>query len=273
MAGKTLSRPYGGVVDRLGTDRRLIFVQSLVVFVLVWSIVSNIFGLTDILSSPSLVAVETADILIEGEWVTHLLATLRRTLYAFILTVAGGTAVGLLLGLSDFWEEAFQDYVTIGMALPTLLTVIFAAMWFGIGDLTPIIGAALATAPFMAESIHEGVDNIDQGLYEMSSSFGVDRQRVIREVVIPSVMPEWFSGVRFSFAICWKVVTLGEVIAANSGLGFKIQQQLAFLSMTGLLAWVLLFTFVIVFIEYGILQPVERRVFEWRPEVSVVAAR
>jgi ABC-type nitrate/sulfonate/bicarbonate transport system permease component len=142
-------------------------------------------------------------------------------------------------------------------------------MWFGIGDVTPMVAATLIAFPFLAQSVYEGSKDIDSGLVEMSKSFGVSRNRVARRVVFQSVLPEWFGGIRYAFAIAWKITALAELVAAESGVGFMIETQLQLLSLRGVLAWTLLFTALMMLVEYAVFQPIERRMFSWREDSSV----
>ena len=267
------SRIRGTIDDYLGflvfENSKLIFVQSILVLLALWAALAYGFKMVDTISSPLLVWESMAKLIRSGDWVVHFTATVRRILYGFIVTLIIGTTLGVTMGLSEFGEKAFQDYVIIGLALPDLFAAVFAAMWFGISDTTPMVAGALIAFPFTTQNVYEGVKDIDRGLIEMGSSFGVSRPRMIWRVVIKSVLPEWFAGARYGFAICWKVTTLTEVIAASSGLGFMIQRELQTLSLTGVITWVLLFTIFILIVEYGIFQQIEKRVFEWRQETTI----
>jgi ABC-type nitrate/sulfonate/bicarbonate transport system permease component len=173
------------------------------------------------------------------------------------------------MGISDFWEKALQDYIIIGLALPSLFAAVFAAMWFGISDVTPMVASAVIAFPFLAQNVYEAVKDIDQRLLQMSSSFGVSRNRVIRRVVVQSVMPSFFAGARYAFSVCWKITTLAELVAAENGIGFMIEAQLQQRSVTGIITWTVLFTLVILILEYGILQRIEQRVFDWRANSEI----
>ena len=259
----------GAIKSPLTSDPRIIFVESVLSIALVWWAVAVAFDLTDTISSPVLVGVATYDLLVGMEWVPHLVATLTRTLDGFVVTVVLGAALGVLIGVSDFWEAALQDYIIVGLALPSLFAAVFAAMWFGISDVTPMVAGAVIAFPFMTQNVYEAVEDIDNQLLEMASAFGVSRGRVIRRVLFQSVMPAFFSGARYAFSICWKITTLAELVAAENGIGFMIEYQLQRRSITGVLTWTLLFTLVVLFLEYGVLQRIERRVFDWRPQSEV----
>lgn len=256
---------FGGVIPpALYTNRKVVFVESILLLIVLWSLIAQGFDLTDTISSPSLVAERALELVVSGTATPHVIDTMRRVIYGFVLTTIIGTVLGVAMGMSDFWRWALQDYITIGLALPSLFAAVFTAMWFGISDVTPMVAAALIAFPFLTQNVYEGVKNIDYRLLEMSSSFDVSRNRVIRRVIIQSILPEWFAGARYSFAISWKITTLAELIAASSGIGFMIELEMQRLSLTGVIAWTALFTVIILIVEYGILQQIEKRMFDWR---------
>jgi len=265
----TTQRFSARVPEFLYRNNKVIFVESIVILVLVWSATAHAFDLTDTISSPGLVAASAYELLLSGDWIVHFSATIRRVAYGFVLTIVVGTVLGVSMGISDFWEAALQDYVTIGLALPSLFAAVFAAMWFGISDVTPMVAGAAIAFPFLTQNVYEGVKNIDYRLLEMSSAFGVSRRRVVWRVVFQSVLPQWFAGARYAFAICWKITTLAELVAASNGIGYMIEFELNKFSLTGVLTWTLLFTILMVFIEYGVFQQIEKRVFAWRESAQI----
>ena len=250
-------------------NERVVFLESLLLIVVVWSASAHAVELTDTISTPTAVGIETYELLVSMKWIPHMVATLRRVLYAFVLTVVVGTSTGLLMGLSDFWEDALGDYVSVSLALPSLFAAVFAAMWFGVSDITPMVAGALIAFPYISHNVYEAAENIDQKLFEMSASFGVSRRRTVRRVVLSSILPEWFAGVRYAFAISWKITTLAELVAANNGIGYVIGVQMRTLSFEGILAWTILFVVVMLVVEYWVFQQIERRVFEWRQQEMI----
>lgn len=248
---------------------QVVFVESLVAIVAVWTLVAYGLGLEGTISSPLLVGESMYELLLSGDWVKDVATSFRRVMYGFVLTVVVGTIVGVTMGWSSFWETALKDYVVVGMALPSLFAAVFAAMWFGFTDLTPTVAAAIISFPFLTQNVYEGMKDLDGRLVSMSWSFDVSRRRVIRRVVIPSVLPEWFAGARYAFAISFKIVTLAELIISDVGIGFRIEEQLNLLSITGVLTWTFYFTIIIMIAEYGVFRQIEKRIFDWREETSI----
>jgi len=261
--------PVDLIPDLLIRNRRVVFLEAVLTVVVGWALLSWAFDLTDTISSPLLVGESLAALLLSGDWVLHVSTSFRRIIYGFVLSVLLGTGLGVLMGLSEFWERVFQDYITIGLAFPSVFIAFFAAMAFGVGDMTATVTAALAPFPFVAQNVYQGVENIDRELTEMTRSFDVSRRRTLWRVVFKSVLPEWFAGVRYGFAGAWKLVTLAEAIAAEQGVGFMIQFEMSRLSITDVLTWTVLFACIIMIIEYGVLQQIEKRVFDWREDTAV----
>lgn len=257
------------VPDVLTTNRFAVFVESVVTIVVLWAAVANGLDMTETISSPSLVAMSIHELVVTGVWWTHISATVPRVIYGFVLTLIVGTILGVATGISSFWEKAFQDYVTIGLALPSLFVVIFAAMWFGLSELTPTVAAAAISFPFLTQEVYEGVKDIDNDLLQMASAFGVSRRRSVWRIIVQAVLPQWFGGARYSFSMAWKITTLAELVAAQSGVGFMIGFAMDRLSITDVLAWTITFTALMLVLEYGILRQIEARAFEWRRETTI----
>lgn len=267
----TISRR--GIVDRIPAplieQPQLVFIESIVTIVVAWTLLAAGLGLEDTISSPLLIAERMSELLQSGEWVPDVVATFRRVIYGFVVTTVLGTFIGILMGWSSFWETALKDYIVIGMALPSLFAAVFAAMWFGFSDLTPTAAGAIISFPFLTQNVYEGMKDVDGSLISMSRSFDISRLRTVRRVIIPAVLPEWFAGARYAFAICFKITTLAELIVSEVGIGFRIQEQLSLLSVTGVLTWTFFFTIIIMIVEYGVFRQIEKRVFDWRDEATI----
>lgn len=264
----SFGRGTGRILDPLTDNRKVVFAEAILLFIVVWELTARVFDLTVILSSPFIVAIAVYEVLLSGNWVPHFVASMRRILLGFFASVVAGISFGVLLGVSDFWREALRPYVLVGMAMPGLIVIIFTAMAFGTEDLTPTLAVALISAPFLADMIQSGVEDIDTNLLNMSGSFEVSRRRVYRRVLFPSILPEVFAALRFAFSVAWKVIVLAEVVVSNVGIGFLIVENMNRLSMTGVLKYLVLFVLVMLVIEYGVFAQAERHLFDWREDVK-----
>jgi NitT/TauT family transport system permease protein len=104
----------------------------------------------------------------------------------------------------------------------------------------------------------------------MCRVYRVDRPRLIKRVIIPTLMPFIMAATRIGFTVAWKVAVLTEVFGASTGIGYQMRYQFGIFSVRGIVAWALLFGIVMLVIEYGCLIPLERYFNRWRPKVEVV---
>jgi NitT/TauT family transport system permease protein len=245
------------------------FILSLGFGAVIWQLLGTYLLDPDLISSPVLVVLEMIELHEEGLLVPNVYVTLQRTFLAMVVTTIVGTVIGVLAGWNEFTRGMFQDYILVGLGLPTLLAAVFATIWFGPNPATPTIAATLLAFPFLSLNVKNAVENIDADLAEMSRSFNVSRRRAFRRLILMSVLSEWFSGMRNAYTVTWKIVTVAEFVAFSNGVGFYIAESVGLLSMDAVLAWTLSFSIIIIALEYAIFQTVEQRVFDWREEGTI----
>lgn len=268
MAGYTSTGEKSWLVRLLRPESTAaIVLQSVIVVAVLWTIVAR-SSIQYAVPPPIEVVTATYELFVSLAWVPHAIATLKRVLMAFVAATVLATSFATVMGLTDFVSEVMKYYLVVAVSIPAILVAVFATMWFGVSDFTPAAAAISLSFPFFTLYLYEGVKDIDNDLVQMSRAFDVPRGQVVRTVIIKSVMPNFFAGARLSFADCWKLVTLGELFAAQSGLGFMIQRQMSAVSLTGIIAWALVFTAIMMIVEFGAFRTVERRMFKYREDVS-----
>ena len=81
----------------------------------------------------------------------------------------------------------------------------------------------LTGVPFVIINVREGVRNTPTDLFDMARAFDVPRTRVIRHVLIPSLLPFLFAAARYCFALGWKGLVVAEVFGGMDGRGWTIK--------------------------------------------------
>jgi NitT/TauT family transport system permease protein len=78
-------------------------------------------------------------------------------------------------------------------------------------------------------------------------------------------MPYVLAAARYGLGIIWKITVLVELLGLSSGVGYMLHYWFQLNNMAQVFAWTAMFTVVMIFLELGVLQLVERRLFAWRP--------
>jgi NitT/TauT family transport system permease protein len=270
MNGEALPISAGRARDR--THKKTLIkvfhpkIMGFVSLLFLWEIAS-LATPENLLPNPYLVlrAVIFGVILKQG-FFSHVGITVLRIIIGFCISFFAGMSIGVLMGTKRFWEEFFTDSVIIGLTMPSLAWAIIGVLWLGLKPLTPVFATAMIVIPYVAVNFWEGVKDVDKDLVDMGRVFDVSKRRIIRHIYIPSLLPFTLAAARIGFSISWKIVIVGEIFGASSGIGYMIYYSYHMFSMRLVLAWLLIFTFIMILVEYFVVKRLERRLLAWRPQ-------
>jgi len=191
--------------------------------------------------------------------------SLGRLTVGLLIAFAIGLPIGLLMGLSKKADWFGHDFVVVGLAMPSLVWALIAAMWFGFGSLAPLITVVLAAWTFVAINVAEGVRNVPKDLLDMGKAYGTSRLDSIRYVILPSLMPFFFAALRYALANAWKGLVLAELFASTNGAGWTIKFWYDAHRAQGIIGYALFFVIFALIVERLIFGRLSAYVFRWRP--------
>jgi NitT/TauT family transport system permease protein len=223
----------------------------------------------DIVPAPGDVAVAMGKLVVTGDALFHLRQTVSRILLGFALSVALALGVGLLMGLGRRMSEYIELWMTVIITIPSLCWAIIALAWFGLRTSAAIFTIVAITFPPMAVNFWTGVKEVDVGLIEMARTFRARRALVIRRVVIPQLVPYAIAATRYGLPLAWKMAIITEMMGLSNGVGYQLVYWFHVLDMTQVFAWMLLFTAVMLVVEYVVINPLERRCLAWKVSTTL----
>lgn len=241
-------------------------IAGYVLFVGAWQLLSTFVFEPFILPAPGKVLSEMWTILRGGDFWPNFFATTKHLAIGFVLAYVVGTAVGIAMGRSAYWDGFFRDYVMLTLTTPGLVFALICVMIFGLSTLAPIVAIVLTSFPHITVNVVEGVRAIPRDLMDMATAYGVDRRTQLRHIVLPSVAPFLFTAVRYGFAIAWKITALTELFGGSDGVGIQIRVKFELFNTAGVLAWAFFLVGLALITERVVLQRIERRFFRWRPK-------
>ncbi len=245
---------------RLTSDRAA-RITSLLSFFVVWIAVSALFGRVP---GPVEVVERLVDEFARGEVFGNFASTLYRFGVGVGLATVVGIIVGVAMGLSQLSRAFFESPVLVGLSIPAIIWSFLTVMWFGFGDLSPIITTFLTSVPFVIINVAQGVRGVSRDLRDMSSTYKVPLSRRVRDLVLPAVTGYVAAGVRFAVIIGWNGVLLAEWFGGSGGVGYRARFWYDANRYGGFAAWVVLFVGFIVLLDRFVLDRAIRRAFRWR---------
>lgn len=257
-------------IVRALTSPRAARVTAPLLILLAWQLLAPIVG-SRLLPMPIEVVEEVGALAVEGTIWTAFATSLTRLAVGLAFAFVIGGALGLLLGVSPRAEAFAHDFIVIGLTFPYLIWGILVSMWFGFGDVGPILVVFIAAVPYFMVNISEGVRDVSRELLDMARSYGVSRSRVLRHLVIPSLNPFLFAGLRYALANGWKGLVLAEVFAATSGAGWELAGMRDIGNAAGVIAYALYFATFSILVERLVFGRLSAWVFRWRPKQAGAA--
>ena len=210
------------------------------------------------------VLVTLADEAMHGDLLHHLGATLARVAVAFVLAMAIGTAVGLAMARSRVIDALLDSGVVLLLNLPALVIAVLLYVWLGLTEAAAIGAVTLSKLPSVVVTLREGARTLDHDLSDMARSFHLGVWRTLRHVTLPQLSPFFLVASRTGLALIWKIVLVVELLGRPDGIGYAIQVFFQLFDVRRLIAYALAFVAVVLAVEWGVLQPLERRLARWR---------
>lgn len=178
-----------------------------------------------ILPPPHLVADELTLLLGESVLWTAALITTAEILVSFTLATVLGLLIGFLVSRSVRLTQAVTPLMAWGYIFPFALLFPLFVMWFGVG-VESKVAYALANAIFpIAFNTMRGLSNIEEKYLKLGKAFGASDRQIDWHIKIGGAWPMILSGIRVGAGMVTVTVILGEVLAADGGLGYEIQQS------------------------------------------------
>ena len=208
-----------------------------------------------ILPGPVLTLRSLLTIIQRGKLWSEVFVTLQRRVIALLISISVGTVFGILMGGNKKLKELLEPIVYIVQAVPPILYMTIAMIWFGLNGRATIFIVFIGSAPVMTVTI------IDSKLIEMGKAFKFTHREIITEIVLPSLSAYFKAGLITVFSFAWKLVVMGEVLSASTGLGSQITDARVNLETNMVFAWG-----IIVVLLCFLFQKLTATLFELKPK-------
>jgi NitT/TauT family transport system permease protein len=236
---------------------------SLAALVLLWEVVALATGRATLpgpLAVGRFIVAEAAS----GDLVRHIAITLARVGAAFVVAMAIGSAIGIAMGRYRSIDRVADSWLIVLLNTPALVITVLAYVWFGLNEAAAIGAVAMNKIPNVAVTLREGARALDPKLDEVAQVYRLGWATAMRHIVVPQLGPYFAAAARSGLALIWKVVLLVELLGRPNGVGYAIHLYFQLFDVTAILGYSVAFACVMLLIEYGCVQPIERHAVRWR---------
>jgi ABC-type nitrate/sulfonate/bicarbonate transport system permease component len=204
--------------------RRLSHLGLLLAVLLAWWIVS-MYVLTAstraLLPPPQDVVVAAWELIRSGELWRHFRDSIKREFVAFLWA-----SIAIPIGIAMAWwkavEEQVDPLIEVLRPVPPLAWIPLSILWFGIDDTQNEFIIFLGCFfPILVNTI-AGVKGVEPNLVRAARCLGASEASILWRVVLRAALPQIITGIRVGLGVGWMALVAAELVGANSGLGFLI---------------------------------------------------
>lgn len=188
------------------------------------------------ISNPLEVCIRLIEWTINGFIFVHLWVTLYETIIGFIIGSGIGILLGLSLGVSRFLGSLLNPFLFAFNALPKVALAPLFILWFGLGIESKVALSAVIVFFMVFLNTYAGVREVDQELIDTVRLMRGTKWHVLSRVIVPSAVAWVFAGLKIAVPYSLIGAIVGELIAANAGLGFLLQLSGAEFDVAGVFA-------------------------------------
>jgi ABC-type nitrate/sulfonate/bicarbonate transport system permease component len=266
IANKSAVAPVEDAPERRPLPRWVITTISVCALIGFWEIfgrdINPVFG-----SYPSAIAVAFWELLKTGTLWKALFESLQPFLAGYLLAIAVGIPIGLVIGRFRTAEAALGVYVTAGYAMPLVALVPLLILWLGLGFKVKVAVVFLMALFPICINTWLGVIAVPKTLIEVGKSFVASDFVILRRIVLPATLPYIMAGVRLAVGRAVVAMVIAEFFTTISGLGAVIINSANNFDTATMFVPIIILMLMAIGLN-SLIGFVERKVAPWQAEIA-----
>ncbi|MEZ5839968.1 MAG: ABC transporter permease [Hyphomicrobiales bacterium] len=192
------------------------------------------------LPSPESVVSRLYQLAVDGTLWTDLAASMYRILVGFLIASALAIPIGVLIGNFAKWEAAIEPLVDFVRYMPVVAFVPLSILWTGTGDAQKFLIIFIGTFFQQVLMVMDNVKRVPREYIGLGRTLDLSDTRILTRIVVPSALPGIWDTMRITLGWAWTWLVLAELVAATSGLGYRITVSQRFFQTNTIIGYILL---------------------------------
>ncbi|CAN7743032.1 ABC transporter permease [Rhizobium sp. LjRoot258] len=220
------------------------FLIAVAVFALLFAVwwVATVTGWVKpiFLPSPGAVWVKMVELAMDGTLWTDAGISIYRMLVGFLIASALAIPIGILIGCFKTWEAAIEPFVDFVRYMPVVAFVPLTILWAGTSDIQKFVIIFIGTFFQQVLMVMDSVKRVPTDFVGLGRTLGMSETKILRRIVLPSALPGIWDTLRISLGWAWTWLVLAELVAATSGLGYRIVVSQRYFQTQTIIGYILL---------------------------------
>lgn len=168
--------------------------------------------------------------------ISHVSISLIRFFIGYLVAAVVGIGMGLLLGSFPTLFSYVNPLFQLLRPVAPVAWMPFIVLWFGIGNIPAIVIIFIAGFFPIVLSTTSAIQNLDPIYHKVAQNFGLRKGIYVLKIALPAAMSQIITSLRLALGTSWIFLVSGEMVGAQSGLGFLVMDSKNCLRPDALLA-------------------------------------
>jgi len=192
----------------------------------------------------------------------HMWPTFYQIVLGFLLALAGGVLVAVLITYSEIVRKGFYPLIVVSQIVPKVAVAPLFVVWFGLGDLSRLLLAFLIAFFPIVINTATGLTSVEDDFVRMARACMGSRWQIFTKIRLPHALPLIFGGMKISITLAVIGVVVAEFVAAQRGIGYLIVMANGLLDTPLMMAAIAALS-AMGLLLYGVVAGLERMVVYW----------
>lgn len=217
-----------------------IAVASFVVLLGLWGLITASGAVNPLfLPSPAKVLDRLVTQAQNGQLWADTSVSVYRIMVGFLLASVMSIPLGIVMGTTARVEAAVQPVVDFVRYMPVVAFVPLTILWVGIDDAQKFLIIWMGTFFQQVLMVSDAVRQTPRSLIELGETLGLGNAQILTRIVLPASAPRLWDMLRITLGWAWTWLVVAELVAATTGLGYRITLAQRYLSTDIIIAYVL----------------------------------
>ena len=174
------------------------------------------------LPSPAAVFSRLNGLAVGGQLAGDAVVSTYRISIGFLISTALALPIGVLIGSYRAWEAAIEPVVDFIRYMPVVAFVPLTILWTGTGDAQKFLIIFIGTFFQQVLLVMDNVKAVPADFVNVGRTLELSEPQILARIILPCAMPAIWDSLRISLGWAWTWLVVAELVAATSGLGYRI---------------------------------------------------
>jgi NitT/TauT family transport system permease protein len=227
-----------------------------------WASTSNAWVKPIFLPGPRAVWDRMVELARGGELWDDTKVSVARIMIGFFIASAMAVPIGVLVGAYRFWEAAIEPLVDFIRYMPVVAFVPLTILWVGTDNSQKYLIIWIGTFFQQVLLIMDNTKRVPLDFVDIGRTLGMKDRSILRRIVVPAAAPGIWDSMRISLGWAWTWLVVAELVAATSGLGYRITTAQRFFQTDTIIGYILLLGILGLFFDQ-VMKWLGRRMFRY----------